>query len=533
MARETKRTARLGETLRAHVGLTPNPISQNSRSLAPRTRDAQVYTSVCPFCAVGCSQQVFVKNGRIIEIEGNPASPINDGRLCPKGASTYQLIHNPNRQTQVLYRAPQERPLGAAPARLGDGAHRRARQGHARRRLPADRRGRDARQPAGEHRAHRRRHAGQRRELPDPQALPQLGHRRTSPTRPVSDTAPRCPVWATSLGRGGATTAQWDLVNADCIVIQGSNMAECHPVGFRFVMEARERGATIIHVDPRFTRTSATADVFAPIRPGTDIAFLGGLINYVLTHEKWFREYVAGLHQRRDHRRRGLPGHRGLGGVFSGYDAEKRATIPSESTERAAPPRPSARTARATERRAPARAAARRDAPASALRLPDPQAPLRALHAGDGRAGLRHAAGHLPARRRGDHARTPGASDHRLLLRRRLDAAHRRRAEHPRGGDPAAAARQHRPARRRHPGAARPRHDPGLDRHADALQPAARLPADAAGVAARRSTTTIATNSRWRLVAQPAEVHRQPAQGVVRRARHRGERAGATTTCPS
>jgi formate dehydrogenase major subunit len=124
MARDTKRPAqRIGETLRAHIGLTPNPISQTSRSLAPRTRDAQVYTSVCPFCAVGCSQQVFVKNGRIIEIEGNPASPINDGRLCPKGASTYQLIHNPNRQTQVLYRAPKSdhwepRPLAWAMERI-------------------------------------------------------------------------------------------------------------------------------------------------------------------------------------------------------------------------------------------------------------------------------------------------------------------------------------------------------------------------------------------------------------------------------
>src|SRR5258708_3801753 len=95
-----------------------------------------------------------------------------------------------------------------------------------------------------------------------------------------------------SYGRGGATTAQWDLVNSDCILIQGSNMAECHPVGFRFVMEARERGATIIHVDPRFTRTSAVADLYAPIRPGTDIAFLGGLINYALDHDTWFHEYL-------------------------------------------------------------------------------------------------------------------------------------------------------------------------------------------------------------------------------------------------
>ena len=70
-------------------------------------------------------------------------------------------------------------------------------------------------------------------------------------------------------------------------------MAECHPVGFQWVMEAKARGATIIHIDPRFTRTSAMADVFVPIRAGSDIAFLGGIINYILSTEKYFREYVV------------------------------------------------------------------------------------------------------------------------------------------------------------------------------------------------------------------------------------------------
>ena len=69
-------------------------------------------------------------------------------------------------------------------------------------------------------------------------------------------------------------------------------MAECHPVGFQWVMEAKARGATVIHVDPRFTRTSAVADHHVPIRAGTDIAFLGGVINYILANNLEFREYV-------------------------------------------------------------------------------------------------------------------------------------------------------------------------------------------------------------------------------------------------
>ena len=84
------------------------------------------------------------------------------------------------------------------------------------------------------------------------------------------------PGLGTSFGRGGATTALQDLANADAILIMGSSMAENHPVGFRFVVEARERGATVIHVDPRFTRTSAMADIWVPIRAGSDLAFLGG-----------------------------------------------------------------------------------------------------------------------------------------------------------------------------------------------------------------------------------------------------------------
>ena len=69
-------------------------------------------------------------------------------------------------------------------------------------------------------------------------------------------------------------------------------MAECHPVAFRFVMQARERGATVIHVDPRFTRTSAVANIHVPIRAGSDIAFLGGIIRYIIENERYFKEYV-------------------------------------------------------------------------------------------------------------------------------------------------------------------------------------------------------------------------------------------------
>ena len=74
------------------------------------------------------------------------------------------------------------------------------------------------------------------------------------------------PGLGTSYGRGGATTNQMDVRFADAVFIMGSNMAECHPVSFRFVMQAKLAGAKIMHIDPRFTRTSAMADVYAPLR---------------------------------------------------------------------------------------------------------------------------------------------------------------------------------------------------------------------------------------------------------------------------
>src|ERR1041385_8421530 len=70
-------------------------------------------------------------------------------------------------------------------------------------------------------------------------------------------------------------------------------MAEAHPVGFRWVMKAKENGSTIIHVDPRFSRTSALADIWVPIRAGSDIVFLGALVRQVIEHELFFRQYVV------------------------------------------------------------------------------------------------------------------------------------------------------------------------------------------------------------------------------------------------
>jgi len=113
-----------------------------------------------------------------------------------------------------------------------------------------------------------------------------------------------------------------DLKNSDVILIMGSNAAEHHPIAFKWILRAKEQnGARIIHVDPRYTRTSARCDYHVPLRSGTDIAFLGGMIHYILSNNKDFREYVtnytnASFIVSADFNFKD--------GLFSGYDAGKR-----------------------------------------------------------------------------------------------------------------------------------------------------------------------------------------------------------------
>ena len=119
-------------------------------------------------------------------------------------------------------------------------------------------------------------------------------------------------------------TNHWvDIKNANVILVMGGNAAEAHPCGFKWVIEAKAQNkATLIVVDPRFTRTAAVADLYAPIRPGTDIAFLGGVINYLLANDKIQHEYVkaytnASFIVRED--------YQFDDGLFTGYDEAKRS----------------------------------------------------------------------------------------------------------------------------------------------------------------------------------------------------------------
>jgi formate dehydrogenase major subunit len=115
-------------------------------------------------------------------------------------------------------------------------------------------------------------------------------------------------------------TNHWiDIKNSDCILIMGSNAAENHPISFKYVAEAQHKGAKLISVDPRFTRTSAKADIYAPLRSGTDIAFLGGMIKYILDNNLYNKEYVAAYTNAPFLVNKDFKFSKGL---FSGYDSK-------------------------------------------------------------------------------------------------------------------------------------------------------------------------------------------------------------------
>jgi formate dehydrogenase major subunit len=297
--------------------------SGTTTSLVARTETAdKVVGSVCPYCAVGCGQRVYVEGGRITQIEGDPDSPVSRGRLCPKGAATLQLVTGPGRRHSVLYRPPyatewQSLDLDTAMGMVAD-------------RVVATRAATWQDKQDGQ-------------PVSRTMGIATLGGATLDNEEnylikklftalgvvQVENQARVCHsstvvALGTSFGRGGSTTCLQDLQNADCIVIEGSNFAEAHPVGFQWVMEAKARGATIIHVDPRFTRTSAMADIHVPIRAGSDVAFLGGLIRHVLEHDLAFHDYVLSYTNASTLVSADFLDTEQLDGLFSGFNPETR-----------------------------------------------------------------------------------------------------------------------------------------------------------------------------------------------------------------
>ena len=291
-----------------------------------RIKEAKAFPGVCPYCAVGCAQLIYVKDGKIIDIEGDPNTPHTEGALCPKGSSTYQLSINDKRLTKAMYRAPgsdkwEEKPLDWMMEQIAQRI----------------KKGRDEtfveKVKVGDKEVTVNRCEGiawlgsSVLDNEENYLIAKLS--RGMGLVNVENSARVChsatvPALGATFGRGAMTTNLIDVVNAD-VIMPTSNWAECHPVSYKWVMKAKERGAKIIHVDPRFTRTSATADIWVPIRSGTNTVYFGGLIRYAIESKKYFHEYVVSYTNAPFLVDPNFKTPTDLNGLFTGYDKGKRS----------------------------------------------------------------------------------------------------------------------------------------------------------------------------------------------------------------
>lgn len=267
-------------------------ISGRTHFKCTRLRGAKVGSAVCQYCAVGCSQLAFFKDGVLIDMEGDPRSPVNEGRQCPKGATIYALNDNPYRVARARYRAPGARQWQEVDADwILDKIAQRIWESREKGFVEKNEGGITVNQVSNIGFV-----GGSANDNEECYIFKKLMTGGLG-IMPVENTARYChsttvAALGPTFGFGACTNPPRDAVYSDCIIIMGSNIAEAHPVAFYWLMKARKKGAVTAHIDPRFTRTSAACDHHVPIRPATDIAFIGAIIRYILEKDLWFHEYA-------------------------------------------------------------------------------------------------------------------------------------------------------------------------------------------------------------------------------------------------
>lgn len=282
----------------------------------------------CTYCSVGCGMLMYslgdtAKNVKesIYHIEGDPDHPVSRGSLCPKGAGVLDYIHSETRLQYPEYRAPGSDKW----QRIGwdDAINRIARL------MKDDRDANFIEKNAQGVTVNRWSTTGM---LCSSAASNETGILDGKFARGLGMVAidcqarlchgPTVAALAPTFGRGAMTNNWVDIKNANVVLIMGGNAAEAHPVGFKWVVEAQTKNdATVVVVDPRFNRSAAVADLYAPIRAGSDTAFLLGVIRYLLENNQVQHDYVrhytnASLIIRDD--------YQFDDGLFSGYDDKKR-----------------------------------------------------------------------------------------------------------------------------------------------------------------------------------------------------------------
>lgn len=242
---------------------------------------AQNIRSVCPYCGVGCGIVMRVENGRVTKVTGDPSHPANFGRLCSKGFTCAEPLTAPDRLVGAFLRhsrAERLQPLPMAEALTHTAAR--------------------LKRVISQH-------------GPDAVALYVSGQLSMEAqylagklakgfwrTNNIDSNSRLCMASAASgyklsLGADGPPGSYQDIDRLNCALVIGSNMAECHPVLFLRLLDRRRTGAKIIVVDPRRTATAEKADLFLPIKSGTDLALLNGLLHLVEQNHRLDQEFIS------------------------------------------------------------------------------------------------------------------------------------------------------------------------------------------------------------------------------------------------
>lgn len=309
------------------LGFTP-PKAYAGDSRQYKLLRAKETRNNCTYCSVGCGILMYslgdgAKNAKpsIFHIEGDPDHPVSRGSLCPKGAGLVDFIHSEGRLLYPEHRAPGSKEWKRITwEEATDRIARLLKEDRDKNFIEKNEKGQTVNRwlSSGMLASSAASNETGLLDFKFARALGMLGldcQARVCHAPTVSALAP-------SFGRGAMTNNWVDIKNANVVLVMGGNPAEAHPVGFKWVMEAKIRnGAKVMVVDPRFNRTAAVADFYTPIRAGADAAFMLGVVNYLLTHDKIQHEYVkaytnAALIVREDYQFED--------GLFSGYDAEKR-----------------------------------------------------------------------------------------------------------------------------------------------------------------------------------------------------------------
>lgn len=284
-------------TSAAMLGFTPSTALAAPRSY--KLLRAKETRNNCTYCAVGCGMLMYslgdgAKNAqyKLIHIEGDPDHPVSRGSLCPKGAGALDFVNSPNRLKYPEYRAPGSNKW----VRISweEAISRIARL------LKDDRDANFVEYNEKGTRVNRWLTTGMLASSATSNETCMISHKwaRSLGIMALNNQAATChgptvPALASAFGRGAMTNHWVDIKNANLIIVMGANTAEAHPVGFKWVIEAKKTNkAKLFVIDPRFNRTASVSDFYSPIRPGTDIAFLLGVIRYLLRNDKIQHEYV-------------------------------------------------------------------------------------------------------------------------------------------------------------------------------------------------------------------------------------------------